>query len=466
MVRPKLLIVDDEPNMCRSLAILLGDDGQRQVLTARSGEEALARFEDDTDVVLCDLSMPGIDGLEVLRRLRTRAPETKVILMTAFSTVQSAVEAMRLGAFEYLLKPFTDEEVTGAVSAALEQRRPSTKALKLRAREPDRLCELVGRSQPMQQLFRVVERAAESDATVLVTGESGTGKELIARAIHTLSRRRDRPFIAVNCAAISEQLLESELFGHERGAFTGAHKTKIGRLEQADGGTVFLDEVGEMSPAMQTKLLRALAERCFERVGGLETLRVDLRVVAATHRDLPRRIAEGFFREDLFYRLNVVAIPVPPLRERPGDIRILAELFLKEKAAELAIPPRHLSPEALSALDSYAFPGNVRELENLIERATVFSDAAELSAADLPLPTAPRPYPSVDSLIGPTLHDGWSRLQSVIKHLERQLLTRAIAAHGTLPNEEIARLLGTSRRILELRLQEFAIKKKGQDPVS
>src|SRR5262249_26756657 len=234
------------------------------------------------------------------------------------------------------------------------------------------------------------------------TGESGTGKELVARAIHALGKRRDRPFVAVNCAALSEQLLESELFGHERGAFTGAHKTKIGRFEQADGGTIFLDGVGDMSPALQTKLLRALEERSFERVGGLDTIRVDLRVVAATNQDLPRAIADGRFREDLYYRLNVVEVTPPPLRERAGDLPLLCELFLAEKAAEMGVPQKRLSPAAFDALAAYAFPGNVRELENLIERATVFAENDEILPADLPLPsTRALPAPNLESLIGP-----------------------------------------------------------------
>jgi DNA-binding NtrC family response regulator len=277
--------------------------------------------------------------------------------------------------------------------------------------------------------------------------------------VHQLSRRREGPFVAVNCAALSEQLLESELFGHERGAFTGAHKTKIGRFEQAEGGTIFLDEVGELSPGVQTKLLRALAERCFERVGGLQTLKVDLRVVAATNRDLPRLIAEGRFREDLFYRLNVVTLEAPPLRARPGDVRLLAELFVKEKALELRRPEKRLSADALAALEAYEFPGNVRELENLIERAIVFSDGEELTAADLPLTASGLHRLPVMETDGP-LEGAWPRLQDVVKHLERQLLSRALAEWADLPNEEIARRLGTSRRILELRLAEYAMKKR------
>ncbi len=465
MARPRLLIVDDEPNMGRSLSILLGEEGRREVECVRSGEEALARLaaRDDIDLVLCDLSMPGIDGIEVLRRIRARGPganDTQVILMTAYSTVQSAVEAMRLGAREYLIKPFTDEEVTAAVESALSGARPSRQARGLREKAPDRLCELVGRSEPMLRLFRLIERAAETDSTVLVAGESGSGKELVARAIHSLSRRRSGPFVAVHCAALAESLLESEIFGHERGAFTGAHKTRIGRLEQADGGTLFLDEVGELSPQVQTKLLRALAERCFERVGGTENVRVDFRLVAATHRDLPRLVAEGKFREDLFYRLNVVPIAVPALRERPGDIALLAELFLQEKALENGVPARRLSPEALALLEAHPFPGNVRELENLIERGLVFCEKDILGPDDLPFQTAPKPPPTLESLIGATLQDAWPRLQTVVKDLEKQLILRTIASHPTRSNEELAQLLGTSRRILELRLQEFAIKKR------
>jgi DNA-binding NtrC family response regulator len=461
--RPRVLVVDDEPNMCRSLAILVADEGRREVETARSGEEALAKLGNATDVLLCDLSMPGIDGIEVLRRVRAAKLDVQVIMMTAYSTVQSAVEAMRLGAHEYLIKPFTNEEVCAAVDSALLQMRPSRFARQLRAGAPvdGRLGEMVGSSEPMRRLFHAVTRAAEADATVLVTGESGTGKELVARAIHTLGKRRDRAFVAVNCAALTDELLESELFGHERGAFTGAHKTKIGRLEQADGGTIFLDEVGDMSPALQTKLLRALEARSFERVGGLETIHVDLRVIAATNQDLPRAIAEGRFREDLYYRLNVVQVTPPPLRERTGDLPLLCELFLAEKAAELGVPKKRLSPAAFEALSANAFPGNVRELENLIERATVFAEGDEIQLGDLPLPSTARPLvaPSLEALIGPDLQDGWSRLAEVTKELERQLLVRALAAWGARPNEEIARRLGTSRRVLELRLAEFGLKK-------
>ncbi|MSP62910.1 MAG: sigma-54-dependent Fis family transcriptional regulator [Myxococcales bacterium] len=458
----KLLVVDDEPNMCRTLEIVLGEVGRREVISARSGEEALKLLDERTGVVLCDLSMPGMDGLEVLRRVRERDPEVQVILMTAYSTVQSAIEAMKLGAFEYLIKPFTDEELTAAVDAALGRARPGRRLRRLRAGAPDRLGEMLGRSEPMKRLFHVVERTADTDATVLITGESGTGKELVARALHDLSRRRAAPFIAVNCAALAEPLLESELFGHERGAFTGAIKTKVGRLEQADGGTILLDEIGEMSPGLQTKLLRALEEREFHRVGGTEVLRVDLRVIAATNRDLPKAIALGLFREDLYYRLNVVTIRTPPLRERMEDLPLLAELFLVEKCADLGVPPKRFAPEALDLLAAHAFPGNVRELENLIERTAVLCDGDVVRPDDLPPGIAGRPLPrlQLETLVSGSLKGGWVTLQAVVKDLERQLVEKAVAAHPEMPNEEIAHLLGTSRRVLELRLAEFGIGKK------
>jgi DNA-binding NtrC family response regulator len=296
---------------------------------------------------------------------------------------------------------------------------------------------------------------------VLVTGESGTGKELVARAIHGLSHRRHGPFIAVNCAALAEPLLESELFGHERGAFTDAVRTKVGRLEQAHGGTILLDEIGEMSPGLQAKLLRALEEREFHRVGGTDLVRVDLRVIAATNRDLARAIAEGHFRADLYYRLKVVTIHTPPLRERPDDVALLGERFLAEKCAELRVPEKRLAPAAVAALRAYPFPGNVRELENPIERAAVLSEGELVRVEDLPLgPVQPVPAPPLEALIGGSLHQGWAGLQTVVKELERQLVERAVAAYPDLSNQEIARLLGTSRRVFELRLAEFGIAKR------
>jgi two-component system response regulator HydG len=309
----------------------------------------------------------------------------------------------------------------------------------------------------------VIERAAETDATVLVRGESGTGKELVARAIHFQGHRKDGPFVAVNCAAITESLLESELFGHERGAFTGAIRTKPGKLEQASSGTLFLDEIGEMPPQLQTKLLRALQERAFERVGGTETIHVDIRVIAATHRDLERAVKEGAFREDLYYRLNVLPIDVPALRDRLEDVPLLADYFLAQKTEDLGGRAKALADTARQALAEYDYPGNVRELENIIERAMVLADEDVIQPQDLPIrgrrPGAP-PCPPLTELIGSGLKNGWALLQSITKELERQLLVRALEVYGDRPNEEIARLLGTSRRILELRLGEYGLRKR------
>jgi two-component system NtrC family response regulator len=458
--RPRILIVDDEPNMCRSLKIMLGEEGRYAIQTATDSAAALGLIEPGVDMVITDLSMPGPDGLAILRRAKEVSEEIQVVIMTAYSTVESAVEAMKLGALEYLIKPFSNDELLLTVEKALRlnELKRENRNLRARLREATRMGELIGQSEPMQQVFFMIERAAETDATVLVTGESGTGKELVARAIHSTGHRREGPFVPINCAALTDTLLESELFGHEKGAFTGAIRTKIGRLEQADRGALFLDEVGDMSPALQTKLLRALEERACTRVGGTETIEVDVRYVAATNRDLESAIADGSFREDLYYRLNVIAIRVPPLRERLGDVPLLAEYFLEQAAASSGKPSRELSAEAREALMRYTFPGNVRELQNIIERAQILSDGEVIEAADLPLPDRQRPRPQLDQFIS-SLEGGWVQLQGVVKELERQLVERVIDAYARRSNAEIARIIGTSRRVLELRLQEFGISK-------
>ncbi|HEY3354799.1 MAG TPA: sigma-54 dependent transcriptional regulator [Polyangia bacterium] len=457
--RPRILIVDDEPNMCRTLAITLSEDERYQVTTALSAKEALAKLTPDTDLVLTDLSMPGMDGLELMRRVKQSSRDTQVIMMTAYSTVQSAVEAMRLGAHEYLIKPFSGDELIESIEGALKQNRAARDARRARTLRGENRCgELVGASEPMQRLFHLVERAAETDSTVLITGESGTGKELVARAIHYGGRRADAGFVVVNCAALAPTLLESELFGHEKGAFTGAIKLKIGRLEQAHGGTIFLDEIAELTPALQTKLLRALQERTFERVGGNEPITVDIRVVAATNRDLEQAIASGAFREDLYYRLNVITIHAPPLRERLDDVPLLCEVILADKAAERGVAPKGLAPEALAALKGYPFPGNVRELENILERAMVLSDGAVILPTDLP-PLQRKARANLEQFVT-QVRGGWGELHEAFRDLERQLIERAITELGDRPNDEIARLLGTSRRVLELRLSEYGISKR------
>ncbi len=464
--RPKILIVDDEPNMCRSLMIMLNEDDLYEIQTATESRRALEMIEPGLDLVITDLSMPGPGGLDVLRRAKEVSDEIQVVVMTAYSTVESAVEAMKLGALEYLIKPFSNDEMQLTVEKAIKLNalHRENRDLKARLRSATRVGELIGQSEAMRQVFFMIERAAETDATVLITGESGTGKELVARGIHYSGHRREGPFAPVNCAALTETLLESELFGHEKGAFTGAIRTKQGRLEQANGGTVFLDEIGEMSPTLQTKLLRALEERSFLRVGGTETIEVDVRFVAATNRDLEAAIAEGHFREDLFYRINVVAIRVPPLRERLGDVPLLVEHFLSEGGAEEpATAVRRLSQEAREALMRHSFPGNVRELQNIIARAQILTDGAVIDAAQMRLPDRPHPRPQLEQFLG-ALEGGWAQLQEGVKVLERQLVERAMAVYVDRSNAEIAEILGTSRRVLELRIQEFDIRKKGHTP--
>jgi len=458
--RPRILIVDDEPNMCRSLKIMLGDEGRYSIQTASDSRHALGLLEPGIDLVITDLSMPGSGGLDVLRRAKEVSEDIQVVIMTAYSTVESAIEAMKLGALEYLIKPFSSDEMILTVEKAvrLNELRRENRNLRSQLRKATRRGELIGSSEPMQQVFFMIERAAETEATVLVTGESGTGKELVARAIHFTGQRKEGPFVAVNCAALTETLLESELFGHERGAFTGAIRTRPGRLEQAHGGTLFLDEVGDMSPSLQTKLLRALEDRVIVRVGGTETIKVDVRFVAATNRDLQQQIAEGRFREDLFYRLNVIAIHVPPLRERPADIPLLADHFLERADVASGRSARQLSPDARDILMRYSFPGNVRELQNIIERAQILCDGEIIGTSDLPLPDRQRPRPQLDQFID-SLENGWSQLQNEVKELERQLVERALQVFGDRPNAEIAGILGTSRRVLELRVQEFGLSK-------
>ena len=463
-MKPKILIVDDEPNMVRTLQIALEEEAKYRVITATSGAEAERLLDTDVDLVVTDLTMPGMDGMQVLRRTRERAPDAQVVIMTAYSTVHSAIAAIRAGAFEYLLKPFDPMNFLVIVDNALKvnalvrENRTLHEKLERRGRSGD----LLGQSEVMRHIYFLVSRAAETDATVLITGESGTGKELVARAIHAEGHRGKGPFVAINCTALPESLLESELFGHERGAFTGAIKTKVGKFQQAHTGTVFLDEVGDMSPSLQAKLLRVLQEKTFERVGGNETISVDIRVIAATNKNLEKAIAEGAFREDLFYRLHVINIQTPPLREHREDLPLLLEHYLVLKSKEIGRTCT-LSADARNVLCSYDYPGNVRELVNILERAIVLSRRDVIEAEDLPLRrSSGGGRINVDAFIS-DLHHSWEKLQSVYKELERQLLERAVREHAEMSNEEIADLLGTSRRVLELRLQEFAIQKPRTD---
>jgi len=381
----RILIADDHDSLRRGLVRAMADAGH-DVEEAANGNAAIERLHDGQyDVVVSDLKMGGSTGLEVLKTSRALHPDTAVILMTAFGSVSTAVEAMRSGAFDYVQKPFEIEEMEVKVAKAIEMRRMQQQIDFLRdaSGENYEFDRIVGSSGALGAVLGIVRKVAKSTTTVLVRGETGTGKELIAGALHHNSLRAARNFVKVNCAALQDNLLESELFGHEKGAFTGADRQRIGRFEQADGGTLFLDEIGDMSPSTQAKILRVLQEHEFERLGGTRTLTVDVRLVAATNRDLHAMVAAGTFREDLYYRLNVVAIEMPPLRERKEDIEALAGFFVRRCAGEMKKKAMSLEPDALRLLMRYNWPGNIRELQNTIERAVLLADSSRITAADL-----------------------------------------------------------------------------------
>ena len=381
-----ILIVDDERNYLLVLEALLSEEGYQVITTedARKGLELLQ--ENDLDVVITDMKMPRMDGMEFMERVRLRQPDLPVIMMTAFGSVEKAVEAMRKGAFDYILKPFKNEELKLTISKAIKHYHLVTQN-RLFARELQgkyRFGNIIGKSVQMERIFELIEKVAPTKATVLITGDSGTGKELIARAIHYNSPRKDQPFISVNCGALPETLLESELFGHEKGAFSGAVSQRKGRFELAHEGTLFLDEISEMSPPLQVKLLRVLQEMEFERVGGSQTIKVDVRMVAASNRNLKEEAEAGRFRSDLYYRLNVVHVYLPPLRERPDDLTLLVNHFLTKYANDNHEDLIAISSGTMERILSYHWPGNVRELENVIERAIILSDRREIQIKDLP----------------------------------------------------------------------------------
>ncbi len=408
---PSVLVVDDEVSILDTLQILLRGEGF-DVTVAKSGREALERFEEASpDVVLTDIRMPGVTGLDLLAQIRERDPETPVILMTAQASLQSAVQAVNQGAFYYLQKPFVNGELVALCRRAAETRelKRENRALRREIRRRDRSTagRPVGRNRAFMEVLNLAETVAPTDSTVLITGESGTGKEILARYIHALSEREGGPFVSINCGALPETLLESELFGHVKGSFTGAVRDKEGLLVAARGGTFFLDEVGEMSPALQVKMLRALQEREVVPVGATEPVPIDVRIVAATNRDLEQEIRRGTFRSDLYYRLNVITLHLPPLRDRRDDIPLLTEHFLRVLAERTGSEqPLKVSPEAMASLQSYDWPGNVRELENALERAAVLCDGDVLTPAELParvVERQPEPLVSEKPPANPTL---------------------------------------------------------------
>ncbi len=447
----RVIVIDDEVNAAAALETLLREDGY-EVARANDGRSGLALLEkSDAEVVLTDLRMPGMDGLELLARIKEIRPETMVILMTAYGTVKTAVKAMKLGAEDYLGKPIDVEELEVVLEKALEKKGLLAEARGLRERleHKYRFDNLVGESPEMLSVFKTIRQVAPSAASVLLLGESGTGKELFAQALHQHSTRSNKPFIKVACAALPETLLESELFGHEKGSFTGAIYTRAGRFEAADGGTLFLDEIGDISPTVQVKLLRFLEQREFERVGGNKTFKVDVRIVAATHRDLRKKVDDGSFREDLYYRLNVIEINIPPLRQRPGDIPLLAQHFLTKYAAANGKELQGLSDEVLALLLSHPWPGNVRELENALERAVVLASDSQLLPIHFPTlrkpgaeaqPTGPAPGVRIPG--------------STLAELEREAILRTLEAVGG-STSKAAEILDISARKVQYKVREY-----------
>src|SRR5215475_11452494 len=455
VLRPVVLVVDDEESVRESFRLVLDQD--YDVLDAPDGMRALDIVRSHhVDVVLLDIRLPEMDGIEVLERLKALDDSVEVILVTAVRTVRTAVAAMKLGAFDYLTKPFEDEELLSLVRRAVEKRSLEREVTFLRgelARSHDR-DEIIGDHPEMQKLARLVTQVARTTTTVLITGESGTGKELIARAIHHRGPRSDKPFVPVNPAAIPDALVESELFGHEKGAFTGAHQRKLGRFELAQGGTLFLDEIGLLRAEVQAKLLRVLQEREIERVGGTRSIKIDVRIVAATNTNLKDAVGRGTFREDLYYRLNVVPIVVPPLRERAQDVPLLAEHFLRRDTRDFNKRIEGLSPEAVAALQAYRWPGNVRELENVIERCVVLAQGPVIQLNDLPLDVLlPQQATRVRAAEALPLNEATDQF-------ERQIVLRVLERVGW-NLTEAGRILAIHRNSLRVKLARWGVRAPG-----
>lgn len=472
----KLLLIDDEEDVRYSIQRIF-DSPEIELATAASGEEGLKvipKFK--PDLVLMDVRMAGLSGLETLRRIRANDPKLLVILMTAYGTTQTAIEAMKLGAYDYLLKPFDIQKLKDIVANALKAARDMKQVVSYEPllESEDYELGIVGRSEPMQQVFKLIGQVAASDATALITGESGTGKELVARAIYHHSHRNEQPFLAVNCAAIPEQLLESELFGHEKGSFTGATNQRVGKFEQCNRGTIFLDEIGDMTPPTQTKILRVLQSGTFERVGGNAPIQVDVRVIAATNKPLEAAVAARQFREDLFYRLNVVRIHIPPLRDRREDIPLLVNYFLKKFAREQQQRfPKSIAASVVRVLEKYHWPGNIRELENAIRRAHVMAKSGAILLGDLPpeisgqlsgasmpaLSSQPADAAASDAAALARQLFQWAKRDpklKVIPAVERELVIQALKETN---NNQVhaASLLGITRATLRKRIDKFGI---------
>ncbi len=455
-----ILIIDDNETIREGLAHTVRRMGHT-VLKAANGAGGVDLFKQNPEVafVITDLKMDGMDGVEVLQKIRELDAEVPIMIMTGFGTVETAVEAMKLGAFDFLTKPFAPELVRLKVERALELSAAHREKNKLAAhneylRDENegryRFADLIGASELMQKVFKTVEKVARTDSSVFIWGESGTGKELVARAIHTTSKRKDGPFIKVNCGALTETLLESELFGHQKGAFTGAIKTKLGRFELADGGTLFLDEIGDVPMSMQVKLLRALQEQEFERVGGEQVIKVDVRIISATNKDLDKEVAEGRFREDLYYRLHIIPMTLPPLRDRRDDIPVLVSHFIEKLAKRINPDIRGIADDALGRLMAYGWPGNVRELENVMEQSLVFAEGSQIGVEALPAML--QGQGDEERLDVPKEMS----LPEILEDLERQLILKAFKKAGGVKTET-ARLLGIKTSALYYKLDKYGV---------
>ena len=476
----RILVADDEPNLRRVLSAILRREGY-DVLQAADGSEAIDLLSEPVDVVITDLKMPRVDGMEVLRHASAQLPNVPVIMITAFGTVDNAVAAVKAGAFDYLEKPFEQEQIRQIVNKAVAQSTLSRKEARPQVAADDTAVKqrfgLIGDSPEMHAIFGVIEKVADTPSTVLITGESGTGKELVAKALHEHSSRTSGPFIKINCAAIPKTLMESELFGYEKGAFTGATTAKPGRFELADGGTLFLDEIGEIPVEMQVKLLRAIQESEFERVGGIKTIKVDVRLITATNRDLERETRDGNFREDLYYRLNVVPLNIPPLRSRSDDVPLLVEHIITKFNDRLKKNVRGISDDAMRLLRGHSWPGNIRELENVLERTILFTTGDRIDVVDLPAelrgedPARARSptgeftaaaAAAAASAMGTITEPGASgSLKEMVRaetsRVEKELIARALDETGGNVTQA-AKLLKISRKSLQMKMKEFGLR--------
>jgi len=464
MTKPmqKILIVDDDPEILEVITDILREGGYA-VDTAPDGVKAIRYIDAESyDLVITDLNLPEIDGMMVLKHVVDQSPDTMCIILTGYGTIKSAVEAIKTGAFDYITKPIKSGEILMVVEKALRYKHLERENILLRQqlRKKYRFDNFVGDSKPIQKVFELIEKVADTDSTVLITGESGTGKELIAKAIHYNSYRRDNPMVVINCGAIPEELLESELFGHEKGAFTGAHKSRIGRFELANEGTIFLDEIGDMSPNLQVKLLRVLQEQKFERVGSTRTIKIDIRIIAATNKNLISAVNKGTFREDLYYRLNVIPIKVPPLRHRKSDIPLLVDFFLKKFNKEKRKNVKGFTSEAMDTLLQYDWRGNVRELENLVERVIILANGDEIGLEDIPespecIKRRVRTIKSLEATIPP---EGGIRFDHAVEEYEKKLILQALSETNWVTTKA-AKLLNMNRTTLIEKMKKKKLRK-------